>query len=300
LTYHGRSRKLLIARIDALEAERRTWTEQERLIQDLRDQLDGRDELLACVSHELANLLSSILFNAEIASQPGPQGERRRAREYVQCIRRAGVHMAVLLQSLRDAAMLEADQFTVSPTADDIAPLLAEACALFRARAEARHVRLELRILGGLSRAWFDRERIHQVVTNLIGNAIEHTREQGAIIVETMPWECSTVRVAVSDTGTGIPPTDLPHLFERYWRTDTRAHRGTGLGLFISKGIIKAHRGELWVESRTGKGSTFFFTLPTACSAALPGRSFENVYGRDESGSFPRMLDTGNDQKRSG
>jgi signal transduction histidine kinase len=290
LKYQDTSRKLLGARIDALETE----------IQDLRHQLDGRDELLSCVSHELANLLSSILFNAEIAARPGPEGERRRAREYVDSIRRAGVHMTVLLQSLRDAAMMEAGHFTVLPKADDIGPILADACALFRARAEARRVRLELRILGGLSRAWLDRERIHQVVTNLLGNAIEHTREQGAVIVEAAPWKCSSVRVAVSDTGTGIPPTDLPHLFERYWRTDTRAHRGTGLGLFISNGIVKAHRGELWVESTTGKGSTFFFTLPIASSAGLPEKCFENSSGRDESGTFPKIIETGNDQRGSG
>jgi two-component system, chemotaxis family, sensor kinase Cph1 len=292
LSHDGMSRKLLVARIDALEAERRTWAEQERLILDLRHQLEGRDALLSCVSHELANLLSSILFNAEIAARPGPEGERRRARAYVDSIRKAGVHMTALLQSLRDAAMMEAGQFTVLPKADDIAPLLADACAIFRARAEARCLRLDLRILGGLSRAWFDRERIHQVVTNLIGNAIEHTLEQGAVIVEAMPWKGSTVRVAVSDTGTGIPSTDLPHLFERYWRTDTGRHRGTGLGLFISKGIVKAHRGELWVESKTGKGSTFFFTLPIGSSAGMSNRSFEDGCERDKSGTFPRLIET--------
>jgi signal transduction histidine kinase len=286
LKHQGASRKVLVARIDAAEAE----------IQDLRHQLKGCDELLSCVSHELANLLSSILFNAEIAARPGPEGERRRARENVDSIRRAGDHMTVLLQSLRDAAMMEAGQFTVLPTADDIAPLLAEACSLFRARAEARRVRLELRIAGGLRRAWVDRERIHQVVTNLVGNAIEHTREQGNVIVEAMPWERSSLRIAVSDTGTGIAPTDLPHLFERYWRTDTRARRGTGLGLFISKGIVKAHRGELWVESKTGTGSTFFFTLPVASSVGQPERSFEDVSERDKSGTFPSVSGKDDDQ----
>lgn len=109
--------------------------------------------------------------------------------------------------------------------------------------------------------AWFDRERTLQVLSNLLGNAVKYTPEGGTITLgaELLPTE---VVISVRDTGPGIPPDDVPHVFDRYWQAKRSDRRGIGLGLPIAKGLVEAQGGKLWVESEPGRGTTFFFTLP--------------------------------------
>jgi signal transduction histidine kinase len=108
-----------------------------------------------------------------------------------------------------------------------------------------------------------DRDRVLQVLGNLIGNAIKICQPGDSIAVTCVPAGGEAL-FAVSDTGPGIPEAELPHLFEPYWSAERHAKKGTGLGLYISKGIIEAHGGRLWVESKQGEGATFYFTLPVA------------------------------------
>jgi signal transduction histidine kinase len=112
-----------------------------------------------------------------------------------------------------------------------------------------------------------DRDRILQVLSNLIGNALAFTAPGGSITVE-LNRAADQVQYSVRDTGRGIPPEHLEHLFDRYWRAPESMRRGAGLGLYIAKGIVEAHGGTLFVESSLGVGSTFSFTLPTARAAA--------------------------------
>jgi len=114
------------------------------------------------------------------------------------------------------------------------------------------------------------------VLTNLIHNAIKFTPAKGKICVSAAPHDSQMLLVKVADSGVGIAPEDLPRVFERFYKADrSRSGGGTGLGLAIAKHIVQAHGGRIWVESRVGKGSTFFFTLPLAEAAnrsqALPG-----------------------------
>lgn len=99
---------------------------------------------------------------------------------------------------------------------------------------------------------------------NLAGNAIDHAPQAGHVTVEAAPVEGASVRVTVTDDGPGIEPEDLPHVFERYWRKESTKRKGTGLGLYIARGIVEAHGGSLDVDSAPGHGSTFSFTLPIA------------------------------------
>jgi two-component system phosphate regulon sensor histidine kinase PhoR len=109
-----------------------------------------------------------------------------------------------------------------------------------------------------------DAGRIHQVVTNIVHNAIKFTPAEGTILVEATS-DATTVTVAVTDTGIGIAANDLPRIFERFFKTDrSRAVGGTGLGLAIAKHIVQAHGGTIWATSQEGKGSTFYFTMPRA------------------------------------
>jgi two-component system, chemotaxis family, sensor kinase Cph1 len=301
LNYEAMNRELLIARIEALEEEHRASMVREGVIHDLRDQLAARGELLSFVSHDLSNFLNAILFSVEVAARPGPEGERRSARQYLDSIRKAAGCMNSLLQSLRDAAMMDAGKFSVWPVPGEIGPLLTEACALFQARAEAKRLRLERRVADSIDLVSFDRERIHQVVANLVGNAIEHTPEHGTISIEAKPCEGSLVRVAVSDTGIGIAQRDLPHVFECYWRSKNSTYQGAGLGLFIAKGIVEAHGGRLWVESKVGQGSTFFFTLPVASGMVhRPLRKVQRIGDERASGTYRRLVSADDEGKRPG
>jgi signal transduction histidine kinase len=108
-----------------------------------------------------------------------------------------------------------------------------------------------------------DPDRVAQVLRNLLVNAVRHTPSAGAITVTAVP-NTGTVEVAVSDTGEGIAPDDLPHVFERFWRADPARMRagGSGLGLSVAQSLVQAQGGQIWVESTPGRGSTFRFTLP--------------------------------------
>jgi signal transduction histidine kinase len=113
-----------------------------------------------------------------------------------------------------------------------------------------------------------DAERVRQVLANLVGNAMKFTEPGGTITVRAKLWE-HTVLFSVADTGSGIPPEHLPHLFELYWHARRNARSsGSGYGLAIARGLVEAHGGRIWVESVLGEGSTFFFTIPAHRSGA--------------------------------
>jgi signal transduction histidine kinase len=238
--------------------------ENARLHQTASRALAARDELLAFVTHDLRNFLTTIIFGAEVLAQSGSKGERRSGRRQVDAIRQAGIRMASVLDALRDAGMIEAGQFRIESRSDDLRGLLAESVGMMQVRADMRQVRLELRISSDLPELSFDHERIHQVLANLVGNAIEHSLPGGLVLLEAaFVRDEDYVRITVRDEGPGISPESLPHLFERYWRKDTHDRKGTGLGLFIAKGIVEAHEGSLSVETEIGRGTTFMFSRPT-------------------------------------
>jgi two-component system phosphate regulon sensor histidine kinase PhoR len=122
-----------------------------------------------------------------------------------------------------------------------------------------------------LPAVYVDGSRVEQVLTNLIHNAIKFTPPKGSICVSAAASDNHTLLVKVVDSGVGIAPEDLPRVFERFYKADrSRSGGGTGLGLAIAKHIVQAHNGRIWVESRVGKGSTFYFTLPLADSPNRP------------------------------
>jgi signal transduction histidine kinase len=157
--------------------------------------------------------------------------------------------------------MIEAGQFTVATAPEDIAALVSDAVETLVPQAEAKALRLTTQLPGELPAVACDRDRVLQVIANLVGNAIKFT-PHGDIRVAAVPTD-DAVRLSVSDTGPGIPEAQLGRVFDRYWRGDDN-HHGSGLGLFIAKGIVEAHGGRIWVESAPGAGSAFHFTLPRA------------------------------------
>ena len=176
--------------------------------------------------------------------------------------------MTHMISDLVDAASLETGTLSLDQRENELDRVIADALDLLQPLADARSLQLDID-LGGIDRAFCDRERIVQVLSNLVGNAIKFTPSGGRIHVTAEPWG-DMVRIAVSDDGPGIAAEQIPRIFDRYWHLAQRESRqGAGLGLYIAKGIVENHGGRIWVESTLGHGSTFYFTLPGV--AAIDG-----------------------------
>jgi signal transduction histidine kinase len=171
--------------------------------------------------------------------------------------------MERLIGDLVDIASIDAGKLALVATAGSATDVVAEAIETWDSPAEARGLKLESLATGQLS-ATFDRERILQVLGNLITNAMKFS-PHGATIVLGVEQVGSNARFSVKDTGAGIAADKLDVIFERFWQVGKNDRRGLGLGLYISRCLVEAHGGEIWVESQLGSGSTFFFTIP--CTA---------------------------------
>ncbi|HEX2569545.1 MAG TPA: ATP-binding protein [Polyangia bacterium] len=239
-------------------------------ITELRQAVQSRDDVLAVVSHDLRSPLGAILLNATTllrGAEPGEAGARLRRK--CGLIVRSAERMSRLIDDLVDLASIRGGQLSITLRPEPVPELVHEAVYSFEATAEERKVHLETRLgadaEGGPETARLtircDRDRILQVFSNLIGNALQVTPPGGRITVqvEARPDE---VVFSITDTGPGIAPEELPHLFKRYWRSSKAEYKGHGLGLAIAQGLVEAHGGRIGVESQPGRGSTFFFTLP--------------------------------------
>jgi two-component system, sensor histidine kinase and response regulator len=227
----------------------------EVLMQKAEAATRGRDDVLAMVSHDLKNPIgtiftsSSLLLDMEI-----PPDARRRQLEI---IRRTAQRMDRLIQDLLDVSRIEANRFSVEPRSEDVRTLVFEAREMLANIAESQGVELLTETPDEPVHVLADRNRIIQVFSNLIGNALKFTPLGGRVTVRCQVDD-EAVRFMVSDTGSGIAEDDLPRIFERFWHGHVGG--GSGLGLAIVKGIVEAHEGSIRVESNA-EGSNFTFTL---------------------------------------
>jgi signal transduction histidine kinase len=215
-----------------------------------------RDDVLAIVSHDLRTPLAAISMQAE-----GLTGDESITRPAANIIR-AAQRMNRLIGDLLDASAINAGSLTLDLKEHCAMEIAREALDMFRPHAEARQIQLLDTLPDDRVKVICDRDRIVQVLSNLIGNAIKFTPRGGRVTVQVYRKD-GHVQFATEDTGQGIPPDQVPHLFDRFWQGRTRAS-GSGLGLFIARGIIAAHGGILGVDTRLGNGSRFFFELPEA------------------------------------
>jgi PAS domain S-box-containing protein len=222
----------------------------------------ARDEVLAIVAHDLRNPLNSIIMQASLLRRRGPEPERR-SRRPADTIERAATRMTRLIQDLLDVARMEAGRLSVEPSRVSARQLILDSCAVEKPLASSASLELRLELPAELPDIWADRDRLLQVLENLIGNAVKFTEPGGSITVAAR-FEGDEVLFSVADTGSGVPPDELPHLFHRFWQGSKGRKLGAGLGLTIVKGLVEAHHGRIWVESTPGQGTTFFFTVPTA------------------------------------
>lgn len=240
-----------------VEREHAARTEAEAAVRD-------RDQVLRIVSHDLKNPLHTIGMVSQLLTDiPMSDAERHKQLGIMQ---RTVRRMNRLVRDLLDATRVQSGHVIPLVTERvDVAGLIEDAIDPFRDQARDEGLRLEAEVAATVPAVLADRDRLLQVFSNLVGNALKFTPEGGRVRIRADADGEGAVRFSVGDTGPGIPAESLPHLFELFWQArDRRATLGTGLGLSIARGIVEAHGGRITVESTPGEGSTFTFTVPVA------------------------------------
>jgi len=236
-----------------------------------RDQLETmKDEFVLTASHELRSPLTSVQGFAELLMLERDKLSPAQA-DTVEIILDNTRHLVRLLNDLLDLARSDAGRLTIKPAPTDPAPLVEDAVRTMRSQTETANQTLHFEIEPGLPRITVDRDRIRQVLVNLLTNAHEYS-PRGASIEVTAARRGFAVEIAVSDDGPGMAEDQLEHIFERFTRGDaglTQHVGGTGLGLAISKSLVELHGGTIGADSTPGLGSTFRVLLPAEQAPAL-------------------------------
>jgi signal transduction histidine kinase len=219
----------------------------------------SRAHVLAVVAHDLRNPLSTVRMTAEALMQQSAFGSEP-AQRRLRAIDRAVSRMEHLIQDLVDDTRIERGELTINVQSEKVGPIVQEAMDVYSPIAQETGVNIEAKTRTNDAAIACDRDRMLQVLGNLLGNAIKFTPEGGRVTLETEDLP-DAIRFEVRDTGPGIKGEHMPHIFERYWNTDSR---GTGLGLYIARSLVRAQRGELEAHSEPGLGARFFFTIPRA------------------------------------
>jgi two-component system phosphate regulon sensor histidine kinase PhoR len=250
-------------------------------ISELRRLERVRRDFVANIGHELRTPLTSVKLLVETV-RGAMHDDTQVAEDFLGQIEAELDRLTQLVRELLELSRIESGQVELHRTSVDVPQLLEEVAGRLRTQAERAGVSLTVEPGHFLPPIYADRERIEQVLVNLVHNAIKFTNPDGSVTLgaEADDGRDGEVRISVRDTGVGIPPDDLPRIFERFYKVDkaraaNRDRRdrpdsegGTGLGLAIAKHVVQAHGGRIWAESVYGHGSTFCFTLPIAASEA--------------------------------
>lgn len=230
-----------------------------------------RRDFISNISHELRTPLASIRAILETL-QYGALEETEVAHRFLERADSELDTMTQMVEELLELARIESGEVPLRMTDTDVYELVELPLERIRPQAERESIVVIVEIPDGLPPVLADAERMHRVVSNLLHNALKFSNTGGVIriaaYVETDP--ASEVVILIHDTGIGIAAEDIDRIFERFYKSDrarTRREQGTGLGLAIAKHLVEAHGGRIWVVSKEGKGSTFYFTIPTVSAA---------------------------------
>jgi signal transduction histidine kinase len=234
-----------------------------RSLQEARAHADAAtqslERVLEVVAHDLRNPLTAIKGHVVGIGNTNPDAKPR-----LEKVDRAADRMDRLIGQLVESTRIGHGELTISSRPESVASIVHETVESFATTARQGDITLEALEIQSDVLVHADRDRVIQVLGNLIGNALKFTPPGGRVTV-TARRRADSVELAVADTGRGISAHDLPHVFEQYWKTDAR---GTGLGLFIAQRVVEAHHGRIWATSTPGVGATFCFTLPSAAGEA--------------------------------
>ena len=263
--------------------EQKTFTGAVCIFRDVseeRQEEAQRAEFISTASHEMRTPVAAIEGYLSLALNDKVSTVDSRARGYLEKAHSSTEHLGKLFQDLLTSAKAEDGRLTSHPEVIEIGSFLEQLTNDLRFAAEKKNLMVEFvfgqyhskdantastgdKVVNPLYYAYADPGRLREVVTNIFDNAVKYT-EAGKISIGLTGNE-QVVQFFIRDTGVGIPPEDIPHMFQKFYRVDSSATRtigGTGLGLFISRKIIELYGGRVWVESELGKGSTFYLNLP--------------------------------------
>jgi PAS domain S-box-containing protein len=241
---------------------RRRAEDDARRLGEMQAAVQARDEILAIVSHDLRNPLAGVGWAAKALEPVVPQAQRRML-DHIQTATR---WMSRLIRDLLDVTQLEAGRMSLELEPVALPPIVEELIATVRTDLIEKSIACEVDLAPGLPPVLADRDRLLQILGNLLGNAVKFTPRGGHVAVRATVAG-PHVQVTVSDDGPGIAPDHLPHIFDRFWRARQGDLGGAGLGLAIARSLAEAHGGRLGVESELGRGSTFCLTLVAAIEA---------------------------------
>jgi PAS domain S-box-containing protein len=233
------------------------------------------DALLSIVSHDLGNPLSTIQVCAAALLDPEPP-PLTSVRDMGRIIQSSASLMQEIVHNLLDRARLDAGLLSLDRHPTKVSDIIAPMQAMFAPVAARRGLELMVEGAAGLPPMDVDPYRLQQALSNLLGNAMKFTPAGGRVLLAARRDEQESadapaaIRFAVSDTGPGIVPEDLPHIFDWFWQAPREGRGGAGLGLAIARGLIEMHGGRLSVETTPGQGTTFWFSLPVAASPSTP------------------------------
>ena len=271
-----------------ITAQKAAAFERERLLAneraaraDAEHATKARDEVLAVLAHDVRAPMQAILAAASLLALTADDAKRQRQLTVVQ---RATANIETLVTELLDMARIESGAFEIRPESVDIVSLVREVMEMFEPQALSGHVTFRAEIEEGLPPVLGDGARLTQVLLNVLGNALKFSAPGGAVVVRAS-MDQDSVQVSVKDSGAGISPEDLPHVFDRFWRA-TDAKPGAGLGLAICKGIVEAHGGRIWVNSKVSRGTTFYLQIPQQSKSPL-SRNVVRPAGRESKRGSP-------------
>lgn len=229
----------------------------------LREAEEMKQTLLSVISHELKTPVSIIKGYAGTLAREDADWDTKTLADGLAVIEEEADRLDRLITNLLEASRMQAGGFKLKAGYLDLAGMLKNVVSKLEATTDKHIITVDIPDDFPLIRG--DHDRLREVMTNLIGNAIKYSPEGGTITIRGLLGENDTVRLSISDEGIGIPPADHERVFERFYRVDNRLARqtpGTGLGLYLVKAMVEAHGGRVWVESTAGHGSTFWVELP--------------------------------------
>jgi PAS domain S-box-containing protein len=240
-------------------------TEKKRYEERLKELDTMKSDFVSSVSHELRTPLTAIKGSVDnmLDGLTGALNEKQ--TRYLVRIKSNADRLSRLINDLLDLSRIEAGKIELKPLRVDLGRLASDIAETMRPIAAEKLIDLDIASVAPGMTAWADRDKITQVLMNLIGNALKFTPPNGKVSVAVERDGDNCVRVSVSDTGPGIARGEAAKIFDKFYQianADKQKTRGTGLGLSISKSLVEMHGGKIWMDSEIGKGSTFCFTLP--------------------------------------